>query len=229
MSTHGKKYTAARAKVDRAKVYELADAIKFLQANKFAKFDETAEVAFRLGVDPTQSDQNVRGTVSLPHGLGKQVRVLAIAKGEKIKEAEEAGADYVGGEEIIQKILDGWMDFDAVVATPDVMGAVGSKLGRILGPRGLLPNPKAGTVGFNIGEIIREIKAGRIEFRNDKTGAIHAPVGKASFPPEKLADNIRAFIRALEAHKPEGAKGTFLRSVYVTTTMGPSVRINPHS
>nr|4V68_BC Chain BC, 50S ribosomal protein L1 [Thermus thermophilus] len=185
------------------------------EAARTAKFDETVEVHAKLGIDPRRSDQNVRGTVSLPHGLGKQVRVLAIAKGEKIKEAEEAGADYVGGEEIIQKILDGWMDF--------VMGAVGSKLGRILGPRGL--NPKAGTVGFNIGEIIREIKAGRIEFRNDKTGAIHAPVGKASFPPEKLADNIRAFIRALEAHKPEGAKGTFLRSVYVTTTMGPSVRI----
>ena len=229
MPKHGKRYRALLEKVDPNKIYTIDEAAHLVKELATAKFDETVEVHAKLGIDPRRSDQNVRGTVSLPHGLGKQVRVLAIAKGEKIKEAEEAGADYVGGEEIIQKILDGWMDFDAVVATPDVMGAVGSKLGRILGPRGLLPNPKAGTVGFNIGEIIREIKAGRIEFRNDKTGAIHAPVGKASFPPEKLADNIRAFIRALEAHKPEGAKGTLLRSVYVTTSMGPSVRINPHS
>ena len=213
MPKHGKRYRALLEKVDPNKIYTIDEAAHLVKELATAKFDETVEVHAKLGIDPRRSDQNVRGTVSLPHGLGKQVRVLAIAKGEKIKEAEEAGADYVGGEEIIQKILDGWMDFDAVVATPDVMGAVGSKLGRILGPRGLLPNPKAGTVGF----------------RNDKTGASHAPVGKASFPPEKLADNIRAFIRALEAHKPEGAKGTFLRSVYVTTTMGPSVRINPHS
>jgi large subunit ribosomal protein L1 len=229
MPKHGKRYRALLEKVDPSKVYTIDEAARLVKELATAKFDETVEVHAKLGIDPRKSDQNVRGTVSLPHGLGKQVRVLAIAKGEKIKEAEEAGADYVGGEEIIQKILDGWMDFDAVVATPDVMGAVGSKLGRILGPRGLLPNPKAGTVGFNIGEIIKEIKAGRIEFRNDKTGAIHAPVGKASFPPEKLADNIRAFIKALEASKPEAAKGTFLRSVYVTSTMGPSIRINPHS
>ncbi|AFV76954.1 50S ribosomal protein L1 [Thermus oshimai] len=229
MPKHGKRYRALLEKVDPSKVYTIDEAARLVKELATAKFDETVEVHAKLGIDPRKSDQNVRGTVSLPHGLGKQVRVLAIAKGEKIKEAEEAGADYVGGEEIIQKILDGWMDFDAVVATPDVMGAVGSKLGRILGPRGLLPNPKAGTVGFNIGEIIREIKAGRIEFRNDKTGAIHAPVGKASFPAEKLADNIRAFIKALEASKPEAAKGTFLRSVYVTSTMGPSIRINPQS
>jgi len=182
-----------------------------------------------LGIDPRKSDQNVRSTVSLPHGTGKQVRVLAIAKGEKIKEAEEAGADYVGGEEMIQKILDGWMDFDAVVATPDMMGAVGSKLGRVLGPRGLLPNPKAGTVGFNIGDIVKQIKAGRIEFRNDKTGAVHAPVGKASFEPEKIADNVRAFIKAVEQAKPDTAKGTYIKSAHIATTMGPSIKINPHS
>ncbi|MGQ9700828.1 MAG: 50S ribosomal protein L1, partial [Candidatus Bipolaricaulaceae bacterium] len=174
MPKRGKRYRALLEKVDPNRVYTVEEAAQLIKDLATAKFDETVEVHAKLGIDPRKSDQNVRSTVVLPHGTGRQVRVLAIAKGEKIKEAEEAGADYVGGEEIIQKILDGWMDFDVVVATPDVMGAVGSKLGRILGPRGLLPNPKAGTVGFNIGEIIREIKAGRIEFRNDKTGVVHA-------------------------------------------------------
>jgi len=229
MPKHGKRYRALLEKVDPNKVYTIDEAAKVVKELASARFDETVEAHIKLGIDPRKSDQNVRSTVALPHGTGKQVRVLAIAKGEKIKEAEEAGADYVGGEEMVQKILDGWMDFDAVVATPDMMGAVGSKLGRILGPRGLLPNPKAGTVGFNIGEIVKQIKAGRIEFRNDKTGVVHAPVGKASFEPEKIADNVRAFIKAVEQAKPDTAKGTFLKSVHLTTTMGPSVKVDPHS
>ena len=229
MPKHGKRYRALLEKIDPNKVYSIDEAAKTVKELASARFDESVEAHIKLGIDPRKSDQNVRSTVALPHGTGKQVRVLAIAKGEKIKEAEEAGADYVGGEEMVQKILDGWMDFDAVVATPDMMGAVGSKLGRILGPRGLLPNPKAGTVGFNIGEIVRQIKAGRIEFRNDKTGVVHAPVGKASFEPEKIADNVRAFIKSVEQAKPAGAKGTYLRSVYLTTTMGPSIKVDPHS
>ncbi|WP_293174529.1 50S ribosomal protein L1 [Oceanithermus sp.] len=229
MPKHGKRYRALLEKVDPNKVYTIDEAAKVVKELASARFDETVEAHIKLGIDPRKSDQNVRSTVALPHGTGKQVRVLAIAKGEKIKEAEEAGADYVGGEEMVQKILDGWMDFDAVVATPDMMGAVGSKLGRILGPRGLLPNPKAGTVGFNIGEIVKEIKAGRIEFRNDKTGVVHAPVGKASFEPEKIADNVRAFIKAVEQAKPDTAKGTYLKSVHLTTTMGPSVKVDPYS
>jgi len=229
MPKHGKRYRALLEKVDTSKVYSIDEAAKVAKELASARFDESVEAHIKLGIDPRKSDQNVRSTVALPHGTGKQVRVLAIAKGEKIKEAEEAGADYVGGEEMVQKILDGWMDFDAVVATPDMMGAVGSKLGRILGPRGLLPNPKAGTVGFNIGDIVKQIKAGRIEFRNDKTGAVHAPVGKASFEPEKIADNLRAFIKAVEQAKPDTAKGTYLKSVHIATTMGPSIKVDPHS
>ncbi|HGY09938.1 MAG TPA: 50S ribosomal protein L1 [Oceanithermus profundus] len=229
MPKHGKRYRALLEKIDPNKVYTIDEAAKVVKELASARFDESVEAHIKLGIDPRKSDQTVRSTVALPHGTGKQVRVLAIAKGEKIKEAEEAGADFVGGEEMVQKILDGWMDFDAVVATPDMMGAVGSKLGRVLGPRGLLPNPKAGTVGFNIGEIVKQIKAGRIEFRNDKTGVVHAPVGKASFEPEKIAENVRAFIKAVEQAKPEGAKGTYLKSAYLTTTMGPSVKVDPHS
>ena len=229
MPKHGKRYRALLEKIDPNKVYTIDEAAKVVEELASARFDESVEAHIKLGIDPRKSDQTVRSTVALPHGTGKQVRVLAIAKGEKIKEAEEAGADFVGGEEMVQKILDGWMDFDAVVATPDMMGAVGSKLGRVLGPRGLLPNPKAGTVGFNIGEIVKQIKAGRIEFRNDKTGVVHAPVGKASFEPEKIAENVRAFIKAVEQAKPEGAKGTYLKSAYLTTTMGPSVKVDPHS
>ncbi len=225
MPRRGKRYLALLEKVDRSKAYPPEEAARLVKELASAKFDETVEAHVKLGIDPRKSDQTVRSTVALPHGTGRQVRVVAIAKGEKLKEAEEAGADYVGGEELVKKIKEGWLDFDAVVATPDMMGAVGKELGRILGPRGLLPNPKAGTVGFNVGEIVREIKAGRIEFRNDKTGAVHAPIGKASFDAEKLAENLRAFIKAVEAAKPEAAKGTYIKSVHVATTMGPSVRV----
>ncbi|RIH83506.1 50S ribosomal protein L1 [Meiothermus luteus] len=229
MPKRGKRYRAILEKVDLQKLYSIEEAAALIPQIKSARFDETVEIHVRLGIDAKKSDQNVRSTVALPHGTGRAVRVLAIAKGEKIAEAQAAGADIAAGEEIIQEILEGRSDFDAVVATPDVMGAVGSKLGRILGPKGLLPNPKAGTVGFNIGEIVREIKAGRIEFRNDKTGVVHAPVGKASFTPEQIAENVRAFLKAVEGAKPESAKGTYLRSVYLSTTMGPSIKVNPAS
>ncbi|HFB39228.1 MAG TPA: 50S ribosomal protein L1 [Oceanithermus sp.] len=225
MPKRGKRYLNLLEKVDRNRLYTPEEAAKLVKELASAKFDETVEAHIKLGIDPRKSDQTVRSTVALPHGTGRQVRVVAIAKGEKLKEAEEAGADFVGGEEIVKKIKEGWLDFDAVVATPDMMGVVGRELGRILGPRGMLPNPKAGTVGFNIGEIIKEIKAGRIEFRNDKTGVVHAPIGKASFDAEKLAENLRAFIKAVEAAKPEAAKGTYIKSVHVATTMGPSVKV----
>ena len=225
MPKHGKRYLNLLEKYDRNKVYDADEAVKVVKDLASAKFDETVEAHIKLGIDPRKSDQTVRSTVALPHGTGRQVRVVAIAKGEKLKEAEEAGADYVGGEELVKKIKEGWLDFDAVVATPDMMGLVGKELGRVLGPRGLLPNPKAGTVGFNIAEIIKEIKAGRIEFRNDKTGVVHAPIGKASFEPEKLAENLRAFVKAVEAAKPEAAKGTYIKSVHIATTMGPSVKV----
>lgn len=229
MPKHGKRYRALLTKVDPARVYTVAEATELVPQLKSARFDETIEVHIKLGIDARKSDQTVRSTVALPHGTGRSVRVLAIGKGEKIAEALEAGADIAAGEEIIQEILDGRSDFDAVVATPDVMGAVGSKLGRVLGPRGLLPNPKAGTVGPNLGDIVRQIKAGRIEFRNDKTGVVHAPIGKASFTPDKLAENLQALLKALEAAKPESARGTYLRSVYLSITMGPSIRVNPLS
>jgi len=225
MPKRGKRYLNLLEKVDRDRLYTPEEAAKLVKELASAKFDETVEAHIKLGIDPRKSDQTVRSTVALPHGTGRQVRVVAIAKGEKLKEAEEAGADFVGGEEIVKKIKEGWLDFDAVVATPDMMGVVGRELGRVLGPRGLLPNPKAGTVGFNIGEIIKEIKAGRIEFRNDKTGVVHAPIGKASFDADKLAENLRAFIKAVEAAKPEAAKGTYIKSVHVATTMGPSVKV----
>lgn len=226
MPKHGKRYRALLEKVDLNKVYTIEEAAALIPQIKSARFDETVEIHIKLGIDAKKSDQNVRSTVALPHGTGRSVRVLAIAKGDKIAEARDAGADIAAGEEIIQEILDGRSDYDAVVATPDVMGAVGSKLGRMLGPRGLLPNPKAGTVGFNIGEMVREIKAGRIEFRNDKTGVVHGPVGKTSFEPGKIAENVRAFVRAVEGAKPDGAKGSYLRSVYLTTTMGPSIKVS---
>lgn len=229
MPKQGKRYKAILEKVDLNKTYSVEEAAALIPQIKSAKFDETVEVHVKLGIDAKKSDQNVRSTVALPHGTGRSVRVLAIAKGEKIAEAQAAGADIAAGEEIIQEILDGRSDYDAVVATPDVMGAVGSKLGRVLGPKGLLPNPKAGTVGPNIGDLIREIKAGRIEFRNDKTGVVHGPVGKASFDSSKIAENLRAFIKAVEGTKPESSKGTFLRSVYLSTTMGPSIKINPNA
>ena len=221
----GKRYKALTGMVDPKKVYTVEEATNLVKSIASAKFDETVEVHVRLGIDPKKSDQNVRGTVALPNGTGKTVRVLALTKGEGLNAAEAAAADIVGGEELVQKIADGWLDFDAVVATPDMMAAIGSKLGRILGPRGLLPNPKSGTVGLNIGEIVKSLKAGQIEFRNDKTGVIHAPIGKASFDPAKLAENFAALYQALEGAKPATAKGQFVKTVFITTTMGPSVRV----
>jgi large subunit ribosomal protein L1 len=225
MPKHGKRYRGLTATLDRSKVHSPDEAAALVKTLATAKFDETIEAHFRLGIDPRKSDQNVRGTVALPHGTGRTVRVLAITQGEKVADAEAAGADFVGGQEMIDRILGGWFDFDAVVASPDMMGAVGSKLGRVLGPRGLLPNPKAGTVGPDIGGIVRALKAGQIEFRSDKTGVVHAPIGKASFTAEALAENLSALRSAVEAAKPDAAKGTYLRSVYVSSTMGPSVRV----
>lgn len=221
----GKRYRELEGKVDRSKLYESEEALSLVRELATAKFDETVEAHFRLGIDPRKSDQNVRGTVALPHGTGRTVRVLAFAQGEGVAEAEAAGADYVGGEELIDRIAGGWFDFDAVVAMPQMMAAVGSKLGRILGPRGLLPNPRAGTVGPNIGQLVTALKAGQIEFRSDKTGVVHAPIGKASFSAEQLAENLDALKNAVEAAKPAAAKGTYLRTLFLTSTMGPSVRV----
>jgi large subunit ribosomal protein L1 len=225
MPKHGKRYRDLAKKVDRDRLYAPEEAATLVKELATAKFDETVEAHFRLGIDPRKSDQNVRGTVALPHGTGKSVRVLAITQGDGVAAAEAAGADFVGGSEVIERILGGWLDFDAVVATPDMMAQIGSKLGRVLGPRGLLPNPKAGTVGPNIGEIVGALKAGQIEFRSDKTGVVHAPIGKASFASAQLAENLSALKSALEAAKPDAAKGQFLKTVYLTSTMGPSVRV----
>jgi large subunit ribosomal protein L1 len=224
MARHGKKFAAAAAQV-QARTYSIEEAIPLIQKVKYAKFDETVEIAMRLGVDPKHADQMVRGTVVLPHGLGKSKRVLAIAGGDKQKEASEAGADHVGGEELVEKILGGWVDFDAVVATPDMMRAVG-RLGKVLGPRGLMPNPKTGTVTPNVAQAIKEIKAGKVEFRVDKTGIIHAPVGKTSFSSDKLIDNTHALVDSVVRAKPPAAKGKYLKTVTVSSTMGPGVAID---
>lgn len=224
MTKHGKKFTQAIAKVEK-RPYPLAEAVGLARECAFAKFDETMEIAIRLGVDPRHAEQMVRGTVVLPHGTGKTLRVLVFASGEKIKEAQEAGADYFGGDELAAKINEGWLDFDAVVATPDMMKVVG-RLGRVLGPRGLMPNPKAGTVTFEVASAIEQIKSGKIEFRVDKTGIIHAPFGKASFSAEHLRDNAEALINAVLKAKPSAAKGKYLRSVTVSSTMGPGVRVD---
>ena len=226
MSKHGKRYRALTSKVDANGSYAPQEAAALVKELATAKFDETVEVHVRLGIDPRKSDQTVRGTVALPHGTGRTVRVLALTQGDNVGAAQAAGADFVGGDDMIARIQEGWLDFDAVVATPDMMAAVGSKLGRVLGPRGLLPNPKSGTVGPNIGDMVRALKAGRIEFRNDKTGVVHAPIGKASFEADKLAENFAAFRTALESSRPDTAKGLFLRTVYLTSTMGPSVRVS---
>jgi large subunit ribosomal protein L1 len=225
MAKAGKRYRALAEKVDAERQYQAEEATSLVKQLATAKFDETIEAHFRLGIDPRKSDQNVRGTVALPHGTGRSVRVLAITQRDGVGAAEAAGADLVGGTEIIDRILGGWMEFDAVVATPDMMAAIGSKLGRILGPRGLLPNPKAGTVGSDIGGIVRALKAGQIEFRSDKTGVVHAPIGKASFGAEQLAENLAALRNAVEAAKPDSAKGQYLRTIFIASTMGPSVRI----
>jgi large subunit ribosomal protein L1 len=224
MRKPGKKFAAARQLVPN-RAHTIEDAIPLMQKVKFAKFDETVEIALRLGVDPKHADQMVRGTVVLPHGLGKTKRVLAIAGADKQKEAQEAGADVVGGEELVEKIQGGWMDFDAVVATPDMMRAVG-KLGKVLGPRGLMPNPKTGTVTPDIAKAVREIKAGKVEFRVDKTGIIHAPIGKASFPPQNLVENAHALVDSVVRAKPPAAKGKYLKSVTLSSTMGPGITID---
>jgi len=224
MPTPGKKFAAARKQVPE-RPHSIEEAVPLLQQVKFAKFDETVELALRLGVDPKHADQMVRGTVVLPHGLGKSKRVLVIAGGEKQKEAEEAGADHVAGEEVVEKIQGGWMDFDAVVATPDMMRAVG-RLGKVLGPRGLMPNPKTGTVTVDVGKAVREIKAGKVEFRVDKTGIVHAPVGKASFPTAHLVANAHALLDSVMRAKPSAAKGRYLKSVTMSSTMGPGIAID---
>jgi large subunit ribosomal protein L1 len=221
---HGKKFRAAAARVEE-RAYPLDEAITLVQQLKFARFDETVEVALRLGVDPKHADQMVRGTVVLPHGLGKSKRVLAIAGADKQKEAEDAGADHVAGDEVVEKILGGWLDFDAVVATPDMMRAVG-RLGKVLGPRGLMPNPKTGTVTPNVAQAIKEIKAGKVEFRVDKTGIVHAPLGKVSFPAQSLIANAQALVDSVLKAKPAAAKGKYLKSITVSSSMGPGISVD---
>jgi len=227
MAQQGKRFRAALALVDRSRRYALDEAIRLAVETAKAKFDETIEVAVRLGVDPRQADQNVRGTVVLPHGTGKSVRVLVFAKGDKEREARDAGADYVGGEELVKKIsTENWLDFDKTIATPDMMGLVG-RIGKLLGPRGLMPNPKVGTVTFDVGKAVAELKAGKVEYRVEKAGIVHVPIGKASFGAEKLLENARALLTSLIRAKPAAAKGNYLMSVAVAATMGPGVRIDP--
>ncbi len=225
MPHHGKKYRAVAAKVDRAKLYELAEAIAFLQANKTAKFDETAEIAFRLGVDPTQSDQNVRGTVALPHGTGKKVRVLVFATGPQADAARAAGADYVGYEDLVAKVAGGWTDIDVIISTAECMKEV-RKLGKVLGPRGLMPNPKSGTVSEDTAAAVKQFKAGRVEFRMDKNGNVQVPFGKLSFAPEALLENCRAVVDAVQHARPAAAKGIFIKRCTVSSTMGPGLHVN---
>jgi large subunit ribosomal protein L1 len=224
MQTHGKKYNTAAARRELKTAYQARQALELVKTGAFAKFDETVEVAVRLGVDPRHADQVVRGTVVLPAGTGKSVRVLVIAVGDKAKEAQDAGADYVGAE-FIQKIKDGWLDFDVLIATPDQMGQLGA-LGRILGPRGLMPNPKAGTVTFNVGAAVKETKAGKIEFRVDKAGNLHAAIGKVSFGLDALEQNFTAFMDQVVRAKPTAAKGVYVRNVAVSSTMGPGVTVD---
>jgi large subunit ribosomal protein L1 len=224
VSSHGKNYRKAADKVER-RSYALADAVRIAGETAYAKFDETVEIAMRLGVDPKHADQMVRGTVVLPHGTGKKMRVLVFASGEKIKEAEDAGAEYVGGDEFAKKIEGGWLDFEAVVAAPDMMKVVG-RLGKVLGPRGLMPNPKTGTVTADVAKAVQDIKAGKVEFRVDKTGIVHAPFGKRSFGTEKLLANAQALVAAIVKARPAAAKGKFIRTVTVSTTMGPGIRVD---
>lgn len=230
MAKRGKKYKAAAAKVEEGKLYEPQQGVALAQATSYSQFDGTVEVHMRLGIDPKQADQQVRDTVLLPHGLGRKVRVVAFVEGEMARKAQEAGADFVADEALMTKIRDGWLDFDAAVATPEMMGKVG-RLGKVLGPRGLMPNPKAGTVvpGDDLPRVIRELKAGRVEFRIDKTGNLHVPIGKASFEPQKLYENFTALMDAVRRARPTSAKGVFLRTVTVTSTMGPGVRVDPNT
>lgn len=223
---HGKKYLDSKKLIESSKLYDPAEAISLVKQTGKAKFDETVEISIRLGVDPRHADQQVRGTVVLPHGTGKKVRVLVFAKGEKAEEARAAGADYVGEAELADKIKnENWFDFDVAVATPDMMGVVG-RIGRILGPKGLMPNPKSGTVTADVAKAIEEIKGGKVEYRVDKTAIAHVPIGKASFDEEKLVENLTALMEAVVKAKPSSAKGTYLKSLYLSTTMGPSVRLN---
>jgi len=222
---HGKRYLAAKEKAARDRRHPLAEAVSIVKETAGAKFDETVELSARLGVDPKRTDQAVRGTVVLPHGTGKEVRVLVLAKGEKEVEAREAGADHVGSSDYVKKISEGWLDVDKIVATPDMMGEVG-KLGRILGPRGLMPNPKSGTVTFDVAKAVSELKKGKIEFRVDKGANVHVPVGKVSFENEKIAENVRAFLRELMGARPPAAKGQFVRNLTLSTTMGPGVKVD---
>ncbi|MBD3314899.1 MAG: 50S ribosomal protein L1 [Chitinivibrionales bacterium] len=222
---HGKKWTETRKKIDKMREYGVVEAVEFLRDNSVVKFDESVEIAVNLGVDPRKSDQAVRSAVVLPHGIGKTVRVLAFAQGEKAKEASEAGADYVGAEDMAEKISGGWLEFDAVVATPDMMKVVG-KLGKILGPRGMMPNPKVGTVTMNVGEAVGELKRGKVEFRVEKGGILHAPVGKLSFDTNKIVDNIRTFMDAVVKAKPSAAKGHYIKRVTLSSTMGQGLRLS---
>jgi len=225
MPKRGKKYSESKSKVDSNERYDFGTAFRKVIETSFVKFDETVDLAVRLGVDPRHADQMVRGTVVLPNGLGKEVKVLVFAKGEKEKEASDAGADFVGNDDLIAKIQDGWFGFDKAVATPDMMGSVG-KIGRLLGPRGLMPNAKAGTVTFDLARAVDELKSGKIDFRVEKAGIVHAPVGKVSFGVEKLLENVTAFMDAIMRLKPTSSKGTYLRSIAVSTTMGPGIKID---
>lgn len=228
MAKRSRRLMASKEKLGRRVASNLLDAARDVKDCATAKFDETVDVAVNLGVDPRHADQMIRGTVALPHGTGKTVRVLAFAKGEKVREAEEAGADYVGAEELAEKIMGGWLEFDRVIACPDVMGVVG-RLGRVLGPRGLMPNPKLGTVTFDVARIVREIKAGQVAFRVEKNGIIHAGVGKASFPVEHLEENTKVLIEQLRKMRPATTKGTYLKKVTLSSTMGPSVQVDVHT
>lgn len=225
MAKRGKKYVESAKLVDRTKAYSVAEAIELVKKTNTAKFDATVEVAFRLGVDPKKADQQIRGAVVLPNGTGKTQRVLVFAKGEKAKEAEAAGADYVGDSEYITKITQGWFDFDVIVATPDMMGEVG-KLGRVLGPKGLMPNPKTGTVTFDVDRAVKEIKAGKVEYRVDKSSNIHVPIGKISFDDQKLIENFNTIYETMLKVKPSAAKGTYIKNVAVSSTMGPGVKVD---
>jgi large subunit ribosomal protein L1 len=226
MAEHGKKYREVAKRVDQNKLYAPKEAVSLLKEASFVKFDPTVELHFRLGVDPRHADQMVRGTAALPHGTGKTVRILVFAQGEKVREAEEAGADFVGGQDLVKQITEGWLGFDVAIATPDMMQAVG-RLGKVLGPRGLMPNPKAGTVTFDLARTIREVRSGRVEFRVDRAGLIHVPVGKLSFDEASILNNVAAMIEAVVAAKPSGVKGQYVKTITLNSTMGPGIHLDP--